>query len=185
MFERFTKDAREVVVRSQEEARELGHDHIGTEHVLLAMLGQGTSEAAASLAAFGLGLDDMRQRVAAGAGEQQDPLDPEALASLGIDLEEVRRATEATFGPGALDGAGATRRGRVRGHIPFTRSAKKTLELALRESLRLKNNEIRSGHLLLGLIREGTSPGPLLLMEAGVALPELRDEVLRRMTEAA
>ena len=103
MFERFTQDARVVVVRSQEEARELGHDHIGTEHVLLAMLAHGEGTAAQALAACGMTADDVRRRVVEGNRTERDPLDPEALASLGIDLDEVRRATEATFGPGALD----------------------------------------------------------------------------------
>lgn len=183
MFERFTNDARAVVVGSQEEARELGHDYIGTEHVVIAMLAHGSGVAAEAMAGFGLDADDLRQRLLDLGGNGDDALDPDALASLGIDLDEVRRATEATFGPGALDRA--SRRGRQRGHIPFTRSAKKSLELSLRESLRLKHNEIRDGHLLLGIIREGTSAGPRLLMAAGVELPALRDEVIRRLAEAA
>lgn len=183
MFERFTRDARAIVVRSQEEARELGHDHIGTEHVLLAMLEHGEGTAAEALAACGATADDLRQRVIEGNRDERDALDPEALASLGIDLDEVRRATEATFGPGALDGAASRRR--PRGHIPFTRRAKKTMELALREAIQLKHNDIRDGHLLLGLIREGEGLGPRTLVDAGVDLGMLRDEVLRRMSEAA
>ena len=56
MFERFTVDARAVVVAAQEEARRLGHDYIGTEHVLLALLDaeDGTGVLA------GLGLDRQR-----------------------------------------------------------------------------------------------------------------------------
>ena len=183
MFERFTQDARVVVVRSQEEARELGHDHIGTEHVLLAMLAHGEGTAAQALAACGMTADDVRRRVVEGNRTERDPLDPEALASLGIDLDEVRRATEATFGPGALDQAGT--RPTKRGHIPFTESAKKAMELALRESINLRHKEIRDGHLLLGLIREGRSLGPRTLVDSGVDLGMLRDEVLRRMSEAA
>lgn len=183
MFERFTKDARGVVVRSQEEARKLGHDHIGTEHLLLAMLAHGDGTAAEALAACGTPAGDVRRRVIEGNLDGRDPLDPEALASLGIDLDEVRRATEATFGPGALDQAGA--RPAKRGHIPFTASAKKTMELALRESVDLRSKQIRDGHLLLGLIREGQSLGPRTLADSGVNLSVLRDEVLRRMSEAA
>lgn len=184
MFERFTADAREVVVRAQEEARQLRDEHIGTEHVLIAMLAVGRGPAAQALTASGVDADDLRRRLL-GRVRDDDPLDPDALASLGIDLDEVRRTTEATFGPGALERAGASRRGRRMGHIPFTRSAKKSLELALRESIQLKHNEIRDGHLLLGIIREGTSPGPQILMAAGVTLPTLREDVIRRMTEAA
>lgn len=183
MFERFTQDARVVVVRSQEEARELGHDHIGTEHVVLAMLLHGQGAAAEALTACGATLDDLRRRTVEGNRTERDPLDPEALASLGIDLDEVRRATEAAFGPGALDQA-ATRR-RKSGHIPFTASAKKAMELSLREAIHLKSHDIRDGHLLLGVIREAQSLGPRMLADAGVDLGMLRDEVLRRMSEAA
>lgn len=183
MFERFTRDARVVVVHAQEEARELGHDHIGTEHVLLAMLDHGEGTAAESLRACGAIADDVRQRVIEGNRDERDPLDSDALASLGIDLDEVRRATEATFGPGALDRAGP--RSRKRGHIPFTRRAKKSMELALRESINLRHDEIRDGHLLLGMLRDGEGLGPRALVDAGVDLSVLRDEVLRRMSEAA
>ena len=59
------------------------------------------------------------------------------------------------------------------------------MELALRESINLRHKEIRDGHLLLGLIREGRSLGPRTLVDSGVDLGMLRDEVLRRMSEAA
>jgi len=183
MFERFTQDARVVVVRSQEEARELGHEHIGTEHVVLAMLLHGQGTAAEALTACGVTVEDLRRRAVEGNRTERDPLDPDALASLGIDLDEVRRATDAAFGPGALDQAGA--RPKTFGHIPFTSSAKKSMELALREAVHRKHKEIRDGHLLLGVIREGQSLGPRMLADAGVDLGMLRDEVLRRMSEAA
>lgn len=183
MFERFTQDARVVVVRAQEEARELGHEHIGTEHLILSMLAHGQGAAAEALTACGAALDDLRRRAIAGNRTDRDPLDPEALASLGIDLDEVRRATDAAFGPGALDRAG--RRPVKFGHIPFTPSAKKAMELSLREAVHLKSQEIRDGHLLLGVIREAQSLGPRILADAGVDLGVLHEDVLRRMSEAA
>ncbi len=101
--------------------------------------------------------------------------DDTALRDLGIDLDAVRRRVEERFGPGALDVPRAPRRrsggrvGRVlrfgrrrppvpcgspSGHIPFTPRAKKSLELALREALATKSREIRTTHLVLGLMRE-------------------------------
>jgi ATP-dependent Clp protease ATP-binding subunit ClpA len=112
-----------------------------------------------------------------------EALDAGALATLGIDLDEVRRATEASFGPGALDARG---RGTARsGHIPFGRSAKKALELGLREAVRLKQHHIGTGHLLLGLLRDGGGPAARALTGAGVDLAALRDDVTRLITAEA
>ena len=59
MFDRFSEDTREVMMLAQDEARSLGHDHIGTEHLLLGLLRAG--EPAATR--FGVPLDDARDRV--------------------------------------------------------------------------------------------------------------------------
>ena len=180
MFERFTADARQVVVLAQQEARELHHSHIGTEHLLLALLAEGSSPAAQALRGHGLELTELRRRVAA----LSDPgLDGDALAVLGIDLEEVRRATEASFGEGALD-AKAHRSG-LKGHIPFSDGAKKVLELSLREAIHLKQHHILAGHILLGLLREGRGSAARILLEAGIDLAELRSEVVRLISSEA
>ncbi|WP_344006807.1 Clp protease N-terminal domain-containing protein, partial [Isoptericola halotolerans] len=86
-------------------------------------------------------------------------LDAAALAAVGIDLAAVREQTDATFGRGALDRAG--RRGR-KGHLPFAPDAKKALELALREALRLGDKTIGSGHVLLGVVRADCPGGRAL-----------------------
>ncbi|GLY73575.1 hypothetical protein Airi01_018420 [Actinoallomurus iriomotensis] len=183
MFERFTKEARAVVVRAQEEARRLRAPFIDTEHLLLAMLDAGAGPAARALRDRGADPDELRRRIAGIAGPSRDDLDPDALATLGIDLDEVRRVTEATFGPGALD---ARRRKPYRaGHIPFGRRAKKVLELSLREALRLGHNHLGTGHLLLGLIREGEGLAARVLVESGVELTALRDDVIRLISSEA
>ncbi|TYB44799.1 Clp protease N-terminal domain-containing protein [Actinomadura chibensis] len=174
MFERFTADAREIVVGAQEEARRLRHHHIGTEHLLLALLAADCPEARAA-AAHGLTADDVRARLA----HRGDPLDPEALSTLGIDLDAVREATERTFGEGALDVPAGARKPVRKGHIPFTPRAKKALELSLRQSIRLKSGDIRTGHLLLGLLQDEGFLSARLAAEAGVDLPALRAEAER------
>jgi ATP-dependent Clp protease ATP-binding subunit ClpC len=63
MFERFTDRARHVVALAQEEARELGHDHIGTEHVLLGLLREDEGVAYTALRSLGMELADVRDRV--------------------------------------------------------------------------------------------------------------------------
>jgi len=169
MFERFTEDARAAVVRAQAEARSLGHGWIGTEHLLLAVLADEGSGVTTALHGLGLDAGRVREQVMAQVGAGVD--DDAALRDLGIDLEAVRRRVEERFGPGALDvPRGQQRRGRVgrlvrrrrppvpcgapSGHIPFTPRAKKSLELALREALAARSREIRTSHLVLGLMRE-------------------------------
>ena len=102
MFERFTQQAREVVVLAHEEARELGAEAIGTEHLLLALA---RDRGAAAGVLDGLGLDHAALR--AELARVGDGLDAAALAAIGIDLDEVRRRVEAAFGPGRWPGAAA------------------------------------------------------------------------------
>lgn len=178
MFERFTQEARLTVVSAQEEARRLRNDHIGCEHLLLGLLLR-SGPAAQSLTAAGLDVAGLRARVAAEASG--DALDSDALASLGIDLDAVRRSTEAAFGPGALDRGRAS----VRGHMPFHPEAKKSLELALREAVRLKQGHISTGHLLLGLLHRGDNAAVRVLKQADIDVQGLREDVTRRLAEAA
>ncbi|GAA1172933.1 ATP-dependent Clp protease ATP-binding subunit ClpA [Kitasatospora gansuensis] len=177
MFERFTAAARQVVVQAQAEARELRHDRIGAEHLLLAVLADPSDPAAALLVAKGLDHAAARAELA----RRPDPgSDAEALASIGVDLDAVRAAVEAEFGEGALSGAREEprRRGWFKGdHRPFTAEAKKVLELSLREALRLKEKEIGVRHLLLGLLRAGEGPAVTLVTERGIDPDGLRREL--------
>jgi ATP-dependent Clp protease ATP-binding subunit ClpA len=173
MFERFTKSARRAVVLAQEEARMLDQPQIGSEHVLIGLAGDGTGPAAAALRSAGVTAAGLRTLLRRTAG---DPLDPDALALLGIDLDQVRRAAEERFGRGALD---ATPGGHSpKGHIPFNGQAKKALELAVRESIALGSGSISCGHLLLGIIRDSDAGGARLLKESGVDLARLREETV-------
>jgi ATP-dependent Clp protease ATP-binding subunit ClpA len=149
MFERFTDQARRIVVLAQEEARMLNHNYIGTEHILLALIHEGTGTAAS------------------------------ALESLGITEEAARQQVEEIIGRGQQDPP--------RGHIPFTRRAKKTLELSLREAIALGNTSIGTEHILLGLIREGegkskspaTQVATQVLNGLGVDPNRVRQQVIR------
>jgi ATP-dependent Clp protease ATP-binding subunit ClpA len=176
MFERFTKDARSAVVDAQLVAREVHSDQIDTRHVLVA-LAETPGPARTALSDGGVDVAALvaqaRTKIEAG-----DALDADALAAVGIDLDEVTRRTEATFGEGALARAGRVLRGR-RKHIPFTPDAKTSLELALREAIRLGSKEINGGHLLLGLTR-ANSPARSILSDAGADV-----ERVRRLAEGA
>jgi len=144
MFERFAKSTREVVVRAQLEAQALGRERIDADVMLLGIAG-GESGAAQVLAEHGATARALRERAASGE------LDSAALAAIGIDLDEIRRRAEASFGPGALERGRRARHG----YVPFTPGAKKALELALREAIAAGEREIADEHVLLGILREG------------------------------
>lgn len=172
MFERFTSGAREVVEEARDEAAALGHDHIGTEHLLLGAAARGALPASLELshAALQAAVRDFSQDI-----------DANALASIGIDLEAVRRSVEESFGPGALSG----RRGRRRRHQPFCPKAKKALELALREALVMRDCHIGPEHILLGLARDADTGAARTLAACGTTPAALRAAVLAARREAA
>ncbi|GAA3824687.1 hypothetical protein GCM10022226_51760 [Sphaerisporangium flaviroseum] len=95
MFERFTDSARRAVVAAQEEARRLDHDYIGTEHVLLGLLGEGKGLAATVLKAHGLTVDGVRTNIEelVGPGESTPgahiPFTPRAKKVLELSLREA------------------------------------------------------------------------------------------------
>jgi ATP-dependent Clp protease ATP-binding subunit ClpA len=183
MFERFTDRARQVAVEAQVSARRLGHGCVGTEHILLGLL-QGDGLAAQVLAGLGVTSAAVEREVQAEVG--RGPLgagDAEALGAIGIDLDEVRRRVEASFGPGALHWRPGRRHRPWRppmlaGHIPFSPRAKKVLELSLREALALKHRHIGTEHILLGLVREGEGLAMLVLTRLGAGPQAIRARVL-------
>ncbi|WP_250036829.1 Clp protease N-terminal domain-containing protein [Paractinoplanes maris] len=198
MFERFTAGARAVVTNAQSEARSLRHNHIGTEHVLLALLADPDGPVARStgLTAEAVRVDVL-ERI--GGHSQDGPVlsdadaeDAAALKAIGIDLAAVREAIEANFGAGALRLPRPPEKKRglfakfspTSGHIPFTNRNKKVLELSLREALRLKQKFIAPEHIMLGLLREGHGLAALIMVDRGVDLDRLRQDMERTVTAA-
>jgi ATP-dependent Clp protease ATP-binding subunit ClpA len=104
MFERFTDQARRVVVLAQEEARMLGHGYIGTEHILLGLLAEGEGMAAQALAALGISLDAAREQVAEIIGEGTGqpaghiPFTPRTKKVLELSLREAQRLGDSYIG---------------------------------------------------------------------------------------
>ncbi|WP_277208748.1 Clp protease N-terminal domain-containing protein [Isoptericola croceus] len=174
MFEKFSKESRAAVVAAQTVAREAGSASIDTRHVLVA-LASTPGPAADALRRSGLDPADVAEALRADL--RSGGIDAEALAALGVDLEAVRRETDAVFGAGALDRAGRKAR---KGHIPFTPDAKKALELALREAVRLQDKTIDGRHVLLGILRADCTGGRALeraLHDAGYDVATLRTAV--------
>ena len=105
MFERFTRDARAVVISTQDLCRGLGTDEVRPVHLLLAL----TEEASGVrdlLAAHGITTDAVAECLGVARPTPPAPLgedDAAALRSLGIDLDAIRDAVERQFGAGALD----------------------------------------------------------------------------------
>jgi ATP-dependent Clp protease ATP-binding subunit ClpA len=178
MFERFTDKARQVVVAAQEEARTRGADEIRTEHLLAGLYTVPDGLALTVLDAFSVDKAAVLREVDRLRPHGRPPIDAEALSTLGIDLDEVRRQVEDAFGPGALDRTRAALGGkggsRFFGHIPVERTTKKALELALREALRLKHNYIGTEHILLGLIHAEGGAAHHILTALGVRLEPAR-----------
>jgi ATP-dependent Clp protease ATP-binding subunit ClpA len=187
MFERFSVEARDAVVRALRIAGELKHPQVGSEHMLLSVLKDESGIGGQVLRDAGVDADRVRaevERLDGLAGGLLTEADANALRSVGIDLDAVLARIEETFGPDALQpnpGGRFNRRGRSRSvRSRFGPDAKKSLQLALRESIRLHNRQISSGHLLLGLIRDGDGKASRILTAIG-----LRPAELRAATEAA
>jgi len=106
MFERFTKPARRVVVMAQEEARQLQHNYIGTEHVLLGLIaGEPSGLPARVLQGVGLTLDEARREVLASVGRGTGtptghiPFTPRAKKTLELALREALQLHHNYIGP--------------------------------------------------------------------------------------
>jgi len=140
MFDRFTDRARKVMQLARSEAMRFNHEYIGTEHILLGLIQEGSGVAA------------------------------NVLKNLGLDLSKIRHEIEKSVqaGPNMV----------TIGQLPFTPRAKKVLEFAVEEATALGHNYIGTEHLLLGLLRETGGKAAQVLLNLGVRLQEVREEVL-------
>lgn len=184
MIERFTVPARETVARARQEAIDMHHGFIGTEHLLLALLDERSGRPAGVLRAAGLTPHGVRAAIHRQVeGNALGATDAEALKAIGIDLDAVRGTVEATFGPGALRPPAPGRKGLFRKGFSMSRISKrgrKVLELALREAVHAKSNEITTDFLLLGLLREGEGLAVRIMVDAGVDLVDVRRQLIAR-----
>ena len=140
MFERLTDRARKVMALANQEAQRFNHEYIGTEHILLGLVKEGS----------GVGAN--------------------VLKNLDIDLRKVRLEVEKLVksGPEMV----------TMGKLPQTPRAKKVIEYAIEEARNLNHNYVGTEHLLLGLLREHDGVAAQVLMNLGLKLEEVRDEVL-------
>ena len=181
MFERFTRPARELVERAQAIAQESRASQVRPEHLFAALLWDDDSLAVRLLVDQGATSERLHAELDQRRARYVDGLDDEdaaALASIGIDLEEVARRLDD-------DDLAAPRREALPTHVRFSRPSKKVLELALREAISLKHNYIGTEHVLLGLVREGDVIVRDTLTAAGVDPTSLRSAVAEAVRRAS
>ncbi len=185
MFESFTEEARDAVVAAQDAARELGHDWIGCEHLLLGLADRGGT-ASEVLASLGAGEAELRAAVTEVVGPCVDRPDAGALEVIGIDLDEVRRRAEEAFGSGALE---RTRAGgrlpRRRGATPLTPRSKEALQLALEAAVARHHRGIRAEHVLLGILAQKANVGLSVLAHLGLSPTDVRRALEERLERDA
>ena len=140
MYERFTDRARKVMQLANQEAQRFNHEYIGTEHVLLGLIKEGSGVAA------------------------------NVLKNLDVDLRKIRMEVEKLVqsGPDMV----------TMGKLPQTPRAKKVIEYSMEEARNLNHNYVGTEHILLGLLREQEGVAAQVLMNLGLKLEDVREEVL-------
>jgi ATP-dependent Clp protease ATP-binding subunit ClpC len=142
MYERFTDRARKVMQLANQEAQRFNHEYIGTEHILLGLIKEGSGVAA------------------------------NVLRNLDVDIRTIRLEVERIVQHGPRDDA------YVMGTLPKTPRSKKAIEFAIEEAKGLKHNYVGTEHLLLGLLREEQGVAAQVLINLGMRLGDVREEVL-------
>ncbi|MHC4070147.1 MAG: ATP-dependent Clp protease ATP-binding subunit [Planctomycetota bacterium] len=140
MFERFTDRARKVMALANQEAQRFNHEFIGTEHLLLGLVKEGSGVGAT------------------------------VLKNLDVDIKKLRLEVEKLVhsGPDMV----------TMGKLPQTPKAKKVIEYAIEEARALNHNYVGTEHILLGLLRESEGIAAQVLMNLGLKLEDVRQEVL-------
>lgn len=157
VYDRFTVLAKRSVVAARDAADALGHEFIGTEHLLLGVA-QTAGAGSEVLRAHGAGFEQVhaevvRQHRARGAADggpaPRARSAKDALSALGIDVDEIRRRADANFGSGAFKYP----------RPPFSLEAKKAVQASLRFAAEMGKQRIDTEHLLLGALDNGGESG--------------------------
>ncbi|CAM4298449.1 Clp protease N-terminal domain-containing protein [Kibdelosporangium persicum] len=178
MFERFSGAARNVVVTAQQVARDAGAGEIDSPDLLVALLRTRDDMIAHLLAGYELSADGLAEEFAkARRRGGMTEADLAALSSFGVDADSVIRGVEQTLGEQAL--AMPVRKRRfLKGHIPFSSEAKRTLAQCLQEALNRNQREIGAEHLLLALLT-GRTLASEALQAKGVTYQGVSDQLAK------
>jgi hypothetical protein len=193
MFERFTENAKSVVVEAQYLALELESRHIGALYLLYGCAEVREETAGRPLHDLGITGASIRRLLPREEEQAAGSVDPDALRAIGIDYEAVRAAVEQNFGPGALAASPDRRvppgpRNRVPPgprKLPFTPEAKRSIELTRQVATELHAERIVPGHLLLGLLRLDNEGVVEAIEQSGTTVTALSAAVLTRLSAAA
>jgi ATP-dependent Clp protease ATP-binding subunit ClpA len=142
------------------EARRRGHGYVGTEHLLLALIGDRAGDAGRILSRLGVSPSSVEDALASAVKPSRPRIDPSAVASLGIDFETVRERLEETFGPGALERTSA---GCLRLSPRLKHALASAVELAGEKPL-------ADGDVLIGMLSVRDSVAARVLADFGVSL---------------
>jgi ATP-dependent Clp protease ATP-binding subunit ClpA len=167
IFNRFARGARACVEAAVEEARTLGHDSVGDEDLLLGILRADGGVAADALSSLGVNLKAAR--------EESEKMTAEALAYVGISLEDIRREAGDNLDMRIPEGR----------RIPFSPAAKKALEGALAAAMRLRDNRIGAEHVLLGILNNADGTAVRMLARMGVPSVVLQERLSELRGRAA
>jgi len=158
--------AEPYLLRGAEEARRRRHAYVGTEHVLFRLLGDQDGDAARLLRRLRVDARTVERALEGRLGEPPPSvkIDPDALATLGIDLDTVRKRLEETFGAGALERTPSS----CLGVTP-------RLKRALAHAVDVADDDpLDDRHVLLGLLSVPDSVAAGVLSELGVSLADAR-----------
>ncbi len=153
----FTERARRVLALARREAIRLRHDYVGSEHILLGLVMEGSGEKKGA------------------AQKETEGVATVVLRNLGVPSEKVLERVEETV-----------RKGKSKislGELPFTTPAKQVLELGMTEARELKHSYVGTEHLLLGLLREEKGVAARVLRSLGLSAERARKEV-RKVLQA-
>ena len=140
MFERFTDRARKVMALANQEAQRFNHEYVGTEHILLGLVKEGS----------GVGAN--------------------VLKYMDVDLARINEVVRKLIkhGPDMV----------ATGDLPQTPRTKMVIDYAIEEARTLNHNYVGTEHILLGLLREEKGVAAQVLMNLGLSIEQVREEVL-------
>ena len=168
MFERFTEKAIKVVMLAQEESRRLGHNFVGTEQILLGLIGESTGISAKVLKSMGVTLKEARTEVekvigrGSGFVAVEIPFTPRAKRVLELSLDEARQL--GAFCPCC-------------GSLLAVQALREKSPLADARCCRAGHSYIGTEHILLGLLREGEGIAARVLETMGAEPAKIRNQV--------